>query len=162
MSSTFFEISSTSVSKRLPRYLKVATPFLQHKCRLRSSCMPLLPTVALSVVLLTGCGSAGILKMNPPPSPTNVVVLLTSTANDRLSKFAMVINNITLTSQSGAQISLFNNSDNFVDFIYFGWSFRTCDNCQYPSGPLHLGESYSWILRLYWRSCFGFVHRWTL
>jgi len=56
-------------------------------------------------VLATGCGSSA------PKSPgfsgnTSVTVVLTTTANDQLSEFGMVVQGVTLTDQSGNTVNL--------------------------------------------------------
>ncbi|MGA8215892.1 MAG: DUF5666 domain-containing protein [Candidatus Sulfotelmatobacter sp.] len=66
--------------------------------------------VALAFVsFTTGCGSG---SMSGPSSPalsgnTAVTVVLSSTANDHLSEFGLVFQNIALTSQSGKTVTLF-------------------------------------------------------
>jgi hypothetical protein len=66
--------------------------------------------IALAIVsFTTGCGSAG------PSSPalsgnTPVTVILSGTANDQLSEFGLVFQNITLTSQSGKTVPLFSGA----------------------------------------------------
>src|SRR5260370_4361045 len=109
MSNESFEIYAEWVRPRFSKLLKVATPFLQRKCRSYSSYALLLPTVAVSASLLAGCGSAGMPTVNPPPSPTNVVVVLTSTANDKLVDLRVTIASITLADQDGTQVTLYNN-----------------------------------------------------
>lgn len=60
------------------------------------------------IALLAGCGGS-----NQPPKPvpgqsTNVVVLLTSTANDKLTQFDMAITSVSLSDSAGNTVSLFN------------------------------------------------------
>jgi hypothetical protein len=67
-----------------------------------------LATVAV-VTFATGCGSG---SMSGPSTPalsgnTAVTVVLSSTANDQLSEFGLVFQNIALTSQSGKTVTLF-------------------------------------------------------
>ncbi|MGB6801064.1 MAG: hypothetical protein WBE31_02260, partial [Candidatus Sulfotelmatobacter sp.] len=57
----------------------------------------------------TGCGSS---SMSGTPAPqfsgnTSVTMVLSSTANDQLSEFGLVFQNIALTSQSGKTVTLF-------------------------------------------------------
>ena len=55
--------------------------------------------------ITTGCGSEG----TPPPKfsgNTTVVVLASSSANDQLFQFSVTLQSLTLTSQSGQNISL--------------------------------------------------------
>src|SRR5258708_31087483 len=47
--------------------------------------------------------------VNPPPSLTSVVVVLTSTANDKLVDVRVTIASITLADQAGKQVTLYNN-----------------------------------------------------
>jgi hypothetical protein len=67
--------------------------------------------VALTFVMLfgigisTSCGSG----TTPPPKlsgNTSVTVLLASTANDQLTRFAVGLQTLTLTSQSGKTVTL--------------------------------------------------------
>jgi hypothetical protein len=69
-------------------------------------------------VVLNGCGSANSLTVPPAPGTTNVVVLLTSTANERLVFFNMAIANISLTDNTGKSVSLFDNPNATAPAIY--------------------------------------------
>jgi Domain of unknown function (DUF5666) len=60
-------------------------------------------------VFLNGCGSASTPTVPPTPGTTNVVVLLTSTANERLVFFNLAVANISLTDSSGKSVTLFDN-----------------------------------------------------
>jgi uncharacterized protein DUF5666 len=63
-------------------------------------------TLIISAVLCTtGCGSSGA---TPPKliGNTSVTVLLASTANDQVTRFAVELQTLTLTSQSGKTITL--------------------------------------------------------
>jgi len=71
--------------------------------------------VALIVAgLCAGCGSSG--QSNSSTSQltgnTSVTVLLTSTANDRLTEFSLGFTSIALTSQSGKTVSLLSEAQN--------------------------------------------------
>ena len=60
------------------------------------------------IACLTGCGGGSI---SPSPGPnltgnTSVTLLATSTANNKLSKFGMDINSITLTNAAGGVVSM--------------------------------------------------------
>src|SRR5215472_14767105 len=55
--------------------------------------------------LLGGCGSNPMAP--PPPGNTNVVALLTSTANGRLSAFQLQITSVKLGNSSGNRVTLF-------------------------------------------------------
>jgi hypothetical protein len=59
---------------------------------------------------LTGCNS----QMGGPPPPvgnTQVVVLLTSTANDQLSGFGISLSSIALTDSTGKVTTIFTGAD---------------------------------------------------
>jgi hypothetical protein len=62
-------------------------------------------------VFLNGCGSASTPTVPPAPGTTNVVVLLTSTANDKLVFFNIAIANISLTDNTGKSVTLFDNQN---------------------------------------------------
>jgi hypothetical protein len=67
---------------------------------------------AISAILLGGCGSAMSTPIIPPPpsGPTTVAVLLSSTANDKLTNFDLSIANITLADKAGNAVVLYNNA----------------------------------------------------
>jgi hypothetical protein len=70
--------------------------------------------MALCAILLTGCGSGSEMQAPPPPAGnTNVVVLLTSTANDQLVSFTALIQSIALVNNAGTSITIFNNPQTF-------------------------------------------------
>jgi len=76
-------------------------------------------SAALSIVALFGVGFAtacGGAKSTPPPvlsRNTQVTVALTSTANDQLSEFDLVLNTLSLTSKSGKTVSLLSTPQGF-------------------------------------------------
>lgn len=109
MSGESFEIHAEWLRPRFSHLLKLTTISLQLKSRSYFAYVLLLPTVAVSACILTGCGSPGMPMVNPPPSPTSVVVLLTSTANDKLVDLRVTIASITLADQAGKQVTLYNN-----------------------------------------------------
>ncbi len=80
--------------------------------RLRSFFSAILSVVALFTVgFTTACGGGGstqVLSGN-----TQVTVALTSTGNDQLSEFDMVLNSVTLTSKSGKTVSLLSTPQGF-------------------------------------------------
>src|SRR5260370_33765736 len=85
--------------------------FALHPLKRRSSLsfiLLILPAV-ISLNFVAGCSSAGMPIVNPPLSPTNVVVLLTSMANDKLLDLRVTIASITLADQAGKQVTLYNN-----------------------------------------------------
>lgn len=65
--------------------------------------------IAMSAVL-EGCGGSSH-PVNPPVpgASTNVVVLLTSTANDKLVQFGVQINSVSLRDSAGNMVTLFND-----------------------------------------------------
>ena len=85
--------------------------------RLASSSPRLLFAISFTLIiaatlLTTGCGSGGSMS---PPGPelsgnTSVTLVLSSTANDQLSEFGVVFQNIVLTSQSGKTVTLFSGT----------------------------------------------------
>lgn len=76
--------------------------------------------LAIMISLFSSCGSSSM--MNAAPSGptfsgnTNVTVLLSSTADDELTQFSLVFQNITLTSESGKTVTLFSGTqgDEFI------------------------------------------------
>ncbi|MFZ1919227.1 MAG: DUF5666 domain-containing protein [Terriglobales bacterium] len=62
-------------------------------------------TLLLGIGITTGCGSSGT---TPPKfsGNTSVAVLLASTANDQVTRFAVELQTLTLTSQSGKTVTL--------------------------------------------------------
>ncbi len=68
-------------------------------------------SVALHATILTpGCGSGA--GTAPPPKfsgNTQVTVVLTSTANDQVTRFDLQLQSLTLTSQSGNTVTLFSS-----------------------------------------------------
>ena len=64
----------------------------------------------ISVSVLMGCGSGSPMQGPPPPvGNTNVVVLLTSTANDQLVSFNALIQSIALVDKAGTSVTIFTN-----------------------------------------------------
>jgi hypothetical protein len=61
--------------------------------------------------LASGCGSGSMMPPGPPPpvlnGTTNVAILLSSTANDKLSSYTLQIRSITLTNAAGKSVTLF-------------------------------------------------------
>lgn len=62
---------------------------------------------ALAVCIACGCSPG--MSMNPESRPTNVVVTMTSTANDKLVSFYIAIAGISLTDKSGNTVTLYTN-----------------------------------------------------
>jgi hypothetical protein len=62
----------------------------------------------LMLALLIGCGGGS--QLTPPPvnaGTTNVMVVLTSTANDKLTQFKMGLTTISLNDSTGNSVSVF-------------------------------------------------------
>jgi Domain of unknown function (DUF5666) len=73
-------------------------------------------TLILAAALLsTGCGSSGSASTPQFSGNTQVTVVLTSTANDQLTRFNFGFTSITLTSQSGTTVSLLSEPQNSFD-----------------------------------------------
>lgn len=67
----------------------------------------ILIAVTLVVIAGTSCGSSNAgFGTHPLTGNTNVTVLLSSTANDQLSQFDLVLQTLTLTGQSGKTVNL--------------------------------------------------------
>ncbi len=69
----------------------------------------ILITLAAAIVIATGCGSAGSSLTGGGQKlsgNTSVTVLLSSTANDQVTRFDMQFQTLTLTSQSGKTVTL--------------------------------------------------------
>ncbi len=75
----------------------------------------LTPIFALFVIMLatswtTSCGSGGSASKTPPFSGnTQVTVVLSSTANDQVTRFDLAVQTLTLTSQSGNTVTVFSS-----------------------------------------------------
>lgn len=80
-----------------------------HTRLYRQSAVFTLSILNMLALFLNGCGSANTPVVPPTPGTTNVVVLLTSTANDRLVFFNLAISNISLTDSTGKSVTLFDN-----------------------------------------------------
>jgi hypothetical protein len=74
--------------------------------------------LAISAGSLANCGSGSTMLSSPPPSGnTQVVVLLASTANDQLVKFATGIASIVLVSGAGVRTTVYTNQNAYFDFV---------------------------------------------
>jgi hypothetical protein len=72
-----------------------------------SAVFPLL--LALFIFLAAGCGSSGMssgIMTPPPPSPTSVAMVVSSTANSQFTGFYVDITSISLTNQAGNTVSV--------------------------------------------------------
>ena len=73
----------------------------------------------LAAGAISGCGSGGTLPV--PPATGQVTVLVSSTANDKLSQFNLGFTGITLTSKSGSTVNLLTGSQS-AEFIHLNGS----------------------------------------
>jgi hypothetical protein len=74
-------------------------------------------SLALTMVLLAGCGGSGSqMGGTPPGGNTQVVVLRASTANDQLFSFQVLINTISLVNKEGTSVTIFTNPLSFGPF----------------------------------------------
>ena len=80
----------------------------------------LLAAIALSSAIAAGCGSSSMTKPVFAGN-TTAVVLLSSTANDQLSQFNVSFNSLTLTSQSGKVVNVF-NTPHKAEFMHLNGS----------------------------------------
>jgi hypothetical protein len=91
--------------------------------------------VFLVTALTTSCGSGG---SNTPPPPqfsgdTQVAVLLTSAANDQITRFATSLQTLILTSQSGAAVTLF-SSPQPAEFMHLNGAIEPFATVSVPQG----------------------------
>jgi hypothetical protein len=76
------------------------------------------PIITLCTVLIAGCGAkTGSNSVSMPTGNTNVTLLTTSTANDRLTEFNVGFNTIRLINQSGKEIDLLSANEH-AEFIH--------------------------------------------
>jgi len=84
----------------------------------RFSTLLLAFTVGLAAGFITGCGSTKSMSNSPVLSGnTSITVLVSSTANDRLSQFNVGLTSIVLTNKAGKTVSLFSTPQN-PEFIH--------------------------------------------
>src|ERR1039458_5688811 len=90
----------------------------------RSALCSLFAIAGIAASLMTGCGSGGNGSGSTPvrlSGNTSVTLLISSTANDRLSQFNVDFSGISLTSQSGKTVSLLGGYEN-PEFIHLNGS----------------------------------------
>jgi len=85
------------------------SPFLSFCSNPRASTLLLALTIATGAVFTTGCGT-GQPAAASVQSFTSVTVLLSSTLNDQLTNVYIAFGSVSLTSQSGKTVSLYNTS----------------------------------------------------
>jgi hypothetical protein len=71
--------------------------------------LPILLALLLGVCLASGCSSGMSATMPPVNTPTNVVVMMTSTANDQLVQFFITIASISLGDKANNTVTLYTN-----------------------------------------------------
>lgn len=94
----------------------------------------------LGVCVVWGCSSG--MSMNPPQqnTPTNVLVALTSTANDKLVQFFITIASINLVDKAGNTVTLYTNTNtqNFrsgnAEFIHLNGISEPIVTAMVPAG----------------------------
>lgn len=90
--------------------------------------------VILAAMLTTGCGSGG--STPPPPKfsgNTSVTVLLSSTANDQVTRFNLAFQTLTLTSQSGNTVTLL-SSQQPAEFMHLNGGIEPLMTVSVPQG----------------------------
>lgn len=97
----------------------MASSLNRSNCYAHLALILLITTAAFSTIFLDGCGSVNNTP-TVPPSPTNVVVLMTNTANNKLVKFGVTIASIILTDQAGNSVPLYNNPNAFNPNVFEG------------------------------------------
>jgi hypothetical protein len=104
---------------------------LRHPSRSRAFILLLTFAVTLSGAFATGCGSGSSNSTPPLSGNTSVTVLFSSTANSQLSEFNIGFNTITLTSQSGKIVTLFNGVQN-QEFVHLNGGVETLATVSIP------------------------------
>ncbi len=96
--------------------IRVSFPQSRRVCRSLQACFLFVSLLAL--VGVSGCaGSPGNTGGVRSGGTTTVTVLITSTANDQLSQFNMILKSLTLTSQAGTTANLISTPIN-VEFLH--------------------------------------------
>jgi hypothetical protein len=116
-----------------------STPFL-----LSSNCFLIL-CLATGLVLTTSCGSGPGSNPPKPAGNTSVNVLVSSTANDQVTRFAVGLQTLTLTSQSGSTVTLL-SSQQPAEFMHLNGGIEplttvTIPQDIYTSAAVTLGGS---------------------
>jgi uncharacterized protein DUF5666 len=90
------------------------------------------------VTLLAGCGGSNM-NVPPPPGSTNVVVLMTGTANDKLVNLEVQIESVTLTNATGNSVTLLNRPvgnfvTGFTEFMHLNGASEPLAIASVPQG----------------------------
>lgn len=89
-----------------------------------------------TIAFLVGCGGGSVSSGSGSnlTGSTSVTLLATSTANNKLSKFGMDINSITLTSAAGGMVSLTASPQDNADFIHLNGTAEPLLTVSVPQG----------------------------
>jgi len=89
-------------------------------------------TLLFGIGITTGCGSSGT---TPPKfsGNTSVTVLLASTGNDQVTRFAVELQTLTLTSQSGKTVTLL-SSQQPSEFMHLNGGIEPLTTVNVPQG----------------------------
>ena len=91
-------------------------------------------TLLLGIGTTTGCGSSGTTPTPPQFSGnTSVTVLLSSTANDQVTRFDLEFQTLTLTSQSGTTVTL-SSSQQPAEFMHLNGGIEPLMTVSVPQG----------------------------
>ncbi len=95
-----------------------------------------LAVVIASASFMGGCGGTGK-STNPPTGPvlqgnTQVVLLVSSTANDLWSSFTLNISSISLVNEAGNQVTLFASPLYYIEFIHFNAALQPLTTVSIP------------------------------
>src|ERR1700690_3659185 len=90
--------------------------------------------VALSAGAVAGCGSGGSPAGTVPLSGnTSVTLVVSSTANDQLVQFSLVLTSLTLTNQSGTAVNVLTTA-NGAEFMHVNGSAEPLITVSLPQG----------------------------
>ena len=91
-------------------------------------------TLLFGVGINTGCGSGGTTPSAPQFSGnTSVTMLLSSTANDQVTRFAVALETLTLTSQAGTTVTLL-SSQQPSEFMHLNGGIEPLVTVDVPQG----------------------------
>jgi hypothetical protein len=93
-------------------------------------------TLLLGIGITTGCGSSATTPTPTPPQfsgNTSVTVLVASTANDQVTRFAVELQTLTLTSQAGKTVTLL-SSQQPSEFMHLNGGTEPLTTVSVPQG----------------------------
>ncbi|HEX4019570.1 MAG TPA: hypothetical protein VHX63_00355 [Acidobacteriaceae bacterium] len=114
--------------------MKIRCFLLSRAFVFRDSYFLLACTAALAVGLATGCGTNGSGSSSTGPvlsGNTAVTLLASSTANDQLSRFNVILTSLTLTNQSGKTVTVFTTPQT-AEFIHLNGSVEPLTTVSVP------------------------------